>query len=143
MSTRLRPRGPLTERGSVSVLFAVLVPGLLLIIGLAVDGGAKVQAVQRADAIAEEAARAGGQAIDRSAALAGDLRVDVPAAVTTAQDYLRRNDVHGTVRVIDGETLQVRTTISQPTVFLGVLGITTMTVHGSGIAHLVTDSGLN
>lgn len=141
MSTRGRRRRPDGERGSVSVLVAVLVPGLLLIIGLAVDGGAKVQATQRADAIAEEAARAGGQALDRSAALAGQLRVDVPTAVAAAQDYLRRNQVEGAVTVVDGETLRVTTTIVQPTTFLGALGITTMTVHGSGTAHLVTAPG--
>lgn len=141
MSTRGGRRGPDGERGSVSVLVAVLVPGLLLIIGLAVDGGAKVQATQRADAIAEEAARAGGQALDRSAALAGQLRVDVPTAVAAAQDYLRRNQVEGAVTVVDGETLRVTTTIVQPTTFLGVLGITTMTVRGSGTAHLVTAPG--
>jgi Flp pilus assembly protein TadG len=129
------------ERGSVSVLVAVLVPGLLLIIGLAVDGGAKVQAIQRADAIAEEAARAGGQALDGSAALAGQVRVDVPAAAAAAQDYLRRNDVQGAVTVVDGGTLRVTTTITEPTIFLGLLGISTMTVHGSGTAHLVTASG--
>lgn len=141
MSTRGGRRRPDGERGSVSVLVAVLVPGLLLIIGLAVDGGAKVQATQRADAIAEEAARAGGQALDRSAALAGQLRVDVPTAVAAAQDYLRRNQVEGAVTVVDGETLRVTTTIVQPTTFLGVLGITTMTVRGSGTAHLVTAPG--
>jgi Flp pilus assembly protein TadG len=64
-------RGVETERGAIGVFFAVLVPGLLLIIGLAVDGGAKVAATQRANAIADEAARAGGQALDVSAALAG------------------------------------------------------------------------
>ena len=122
---------------------AVLVPGLLLIIGLAVDGGAKVQATQRADAIAEEAARAGGQAVDLSAALAGQLRVDVPGAVAASQDYLRRHDVPGTVTVIGGDTLHVTTTITQPTTFLGLIGITTMTVHGSGTAHLVPDPAQN
>ena len=81
------------ERGAISVFLAVLVPGLLLIIGLAVDGGAKVAATQRANAIADEAARAGGQALDVSAALAGQVRVDPAAAVAAAQDYLDRNDV--------------------------------------------------
>ena len=137
---RGRPRG---ERGSLSVLLAVLVPGLLLIIGLAVDGGAKVQATQRANALADEAARAGGQAIDRSAALAGEVRVDTAAAVAAAHAYLDRNDVRGTVNVIDADTLSVTTTITEPTIFLGLIGITTMTVDGSGTADLVTDPAVN
>ena len=142
--TPSRRRGRLRgERGSLSVLMAVLVPGLLLIIGLAVDGGAKVQATQRANALADEAARAGGQAIDRSAALAGEVRVDSAAAVAAAHAYLDRNDVRGTVTVIDADTLSVTTTITEPTIFLGLIGITTMTVDGSGTADLVTDPALN
>lgn len=141
--TRLRPDRLRGERGSLSVLMAALVPGLLLIIGLAVDGGAKVQATQRANAIAEEAARAGGQAVDRSAALAGEIRLDVPAAVAAAQAYLDRSDVPGTVTVIDADTLRVTTTITEPTIFLGLIGITTMTVDGSGTADLVTGPTVN
>jgi hypothetical protein len=128
------------ERGAVSIFLAVLVPGLLLIIGLAVDGGAKVAATQRANAIADEAARAGGQAIDVSAALAGQVRVDPAAAVVAAQDYLTRNDVQGSVTVVDGDTLQVTTTITQPTTFLGLIGISALTVEGSGTADLITET---
>ncbi len=128
------------ERGAIGVFLAVLVPGLLLIIGLAVDGGAKVAATQRANAVADEAARAGGQALDVPAALAGQVQVDPAAAVAAAQDYLNRNDVAGAVTVVDGDTLQVTTTITQPTTFLGLVGITAMTVEGSGTADLVTDA---
>lgn len=137
MTDQPRPRRRNGERGAISVFLAVLLPGLLLIIGLAVDGGAKVAAAQRANAIAEEAARAGGQALDVSAALAGQLRVDPAAAVTAAQDYLRRAGVQGAVTVLDGDTLQVTTTITQPTTFLGLIGITTLTVEGSGTAALI------
>ena len=104
---------------------------------LAVDGGAKVAATQRANAIADEAARAGGQALDISAALTGQVQVDPVAAVAAAQDYLDRNDVQGAVTVVDGDTLHVTTTISQPTTFLGLIGISTLTVEGSGTADLI------
>ncbi|SFT82607.1 Flp pilus assembly protein TadG [Geodermatophilus amargosae] len=127
------------ERGAISVFLAVLVPGLLLIIGLAVDGGAKVVATQRANAVADEAARAGGQALDVSAALAGQVQVDPAAAVAAAQDYLGRTGVQGTVTVVDGDTLRVTTTITEPTTFLGLIGISSLTVEGSGTADLITD----
>jgi Flp pilus assembly protein TadG len=126
------------ERGAIGVFLAVLVPGLLLIIGLAVDGGAKVAATQRANATADEAARAGGQALDVPAALAGQVRVDPAAAVAAAQDYLARSDVQGTVTVVDGDTLLVTTVVTEPTTFLGLVGISTLTVAGSGTADLVT-----
>ena len=127
------------ESGAISVFLAVLAPGLLLVIGLAVDGGAKVAATQRANAVADEAARAGGQALDVSAALAGQIRVDPATAVAAAQDYLDRNTVQGAVTVVDGDTLQVTTTITQPTTFLGLIGISSLTVEGSGTADMVTD----
>ena len=140
MTTRLRrQQQPHAEHGAIGVFLAVLVPGLLLIIGLAVDGGAKVAATQRANAIADEAARAGGQALDVSAALAGQVRVDPASAVAAAQDYLHRNGVQGAVTVVDGDTLTVSTTITEPTTFLGLIGIQTMTVEGSGTADLITD----
>jgi len=139
---RRRPQ-PDAERGAIGVFLAVLVPGLLLIIGLAVDGGAKVAATQRANAIADEAARAGGQALDVSAALAGQIRVDPAAAVAAAQGYLDRNQVQGAVTVVDGDTLQVTTTISEPTTFLGLIGISTLTVEGTGVADLISGTGQN
>jgi Flp pilus assembly protein TadG len=141
MTSQRRLHQPHAERGAIGVFLAVLVPGLLLIIGLAVDGGAKVAATQRANAIADEAARAGGQALDVSAALTGQVQVDPAAAVAAAQDYLDRNDVQGAVTVVDGDTLQVTTTITQPTTFLGLVGITALTVEGSGTADLVTGTG--
>ena len=143
MSTRQRLRYADAERGAISVFLAVLVPGLLLIIGLAVDGGAKVAATQRANAIADEAARAGGQALDVSAALTGQVRVDPAAAVAAAQDYLDRSDVAGSVTVVDGDTLQVTTSLTEPTAFLGLVGITAMTVEGSGTADLISGTGQN
>ena len=143
MTSQRRRQQPDAERGAIGVFLVVLVPGLLLIIGLAVDGGAKVAATQRANAIADEAARAGGQALDVSAALAGQVQVDPPAAIAAAQEYLDRTGVHGTVTVVDGDTLQVTTTISEPTTFLGLIGISTFTVEGSGTADLASGNGEN
>jgi Flp pilus assembly protein TadG len=143
MTPRQRLRTPHPERGAISVFLAVLIPGLLLIIGLAVDGGAKVAATQRANAVADEAARAGGQALDVAAVLGGQVRVDPVAAVAAAQDYLDRNGVHGVVTVVDGDTLQVTTTITEPTSFLGLIGIDSWTVEGTGTADLVTDTDQN
>ena len=143
MTRQRRRQQPDAERGAIGVFLAVLVPGLLIIIGLAVDGGAKVAATQHANAIADEAARAGGQALDVSAALAGEVRVDPAAAVAAAQDYLDSNDVQGAVTVVDGDTLRVTTTISEPTTFLGLIGISTLTVEGTGTADLTTPNGVN
>ena len=55
----------------MTLFFAVAVVGLLVLLGLVVDGAAKVRAVQRADTLAAEAARAGGQAIALPPTIAG------------------------------------------------------------------------
>jgi sortase A len=44
--------------------------------------------------------------------------------------------VQGTVSVVDGDTLQVTTTLTEPTTFLGLIGISTLTVEGTGTADL-------
>ena len=81
----LRPPTSDREAGSVTVFLAITVTGLLILVGLVADGGAKLRAAQRADAIAAEAARAAGQVIDLPAAVGGSaVRVDRQAAVEAA-----------------------------------------------------------
>ena len=48
--------------------------------------------------------------------------------------------VAGTVTVVDGDTLSVTTTLTGPTTFLGLIGITTLTVEGTGTADLITEA---
>lgn len=128
-----------SDEGSVTLFFCISVVGLLVMVGLVVDGGAKVRALQRADRLAAEAGRAGGQAIDVSAAIAGDApTVDAQAAANATQAYLRANDVSGTVSVTDaGHALIVDVTTTTPTVFLGLIGVNTLTVNGSAKVVLV------
>src|SRR4029453_14995843 len=49
--------------GTHTLFLVISVVGLLRVVGLVVDGGVKIRAVQRADTLAAEARRAGGQAI--------------------------------------------------------------------------------
>jgi hypothetical protein len=114
---RVRHRlGTDAEAGSVTVFLAITVTGLLILVGLVADGGAKLRATQRADTIAAEAARTAGQAIET-----------------------------GTVTIApDGTTLEVTVTTSSPTVFLGLIGISTLSVTGHGqvaLVHGVTGGG--
>lgn len=128
------------ERGAVTIFVAVAVLGLLAIAGLAVDGGAKVRAAQRADRVAAEAARAAGQAVDLPALLAGEgVTVDRRAAVAAANTYLARAGVDGSVDVLDaGATLRVTTMTSETTIFLGLIGIPRLSVSGAAEVRLTT-----
>ncbi|MFJ5218712.1 hypothetical protein ACIP98_28825 [Streptomyces sp. NPDC088354] len=127
------------ERGGIAVFLAVCTVALLAIAGLVLDGGGKLSATERADALALEAARAGGQALDAAAAITGTaIRVDPVAARAAAAAYLQHAGVHGTVTVSDDDTqLTVTVTSTYTTRFLPVIGINSMDVTGHGTAALL------
>ena len=134
---RRLPHGTRGEEGSVTLFLSITVIGLLVLIGLVVDGGAKIRGVQHADALAADAARVAGQQINAPAAITGGaLALDTRAAVAAAQHYLSAHGVTGTVTTT-GSTVTVAVTTSTPTIFLGLIGITTFTVHGHATATLV------
>ncbi|MGW4516393.1 TadE/TadG family type IV pilus assembly protein [Streptomyces sp. NPDC004393] len=135
---RIRQAGG-DDRGGVTVFVAVCVFALIGIIGVAVDGGSKMRATERADYIAGEAARAGGQAIDPADAINGTaITVDPQAAAAAAQAYLSSAGATGTVSVSgDGKTLTVTVTGSYDTKFLSVVGIGSLSVTGHGKATLL------
>ena len=140
MSTALRRRVADTDReaGSVTVFVAITALGILILCGLVVDGGAKLRAVQRADRVATEAARAAGQAADLAALAGGEARVDRQAAVDAATAFLTAAGESGTATVsADDTAVEVTVTTTAPTVFLGLIGIPAFTVTGHGRAILV------
>ncbi|GLY38828.1 hypothetical protein Amsp01_048520 [Amycolatopsis sp. NBRC 101858] len=129
------------ERGSASVLILGLSIAVLVGFGLAVDGARKGQAYSQATSIAEEAARAGGQALQVHALAEGaDADVDPGAAVAEAQRYLVTAGATGTARW-DGVRVVVETTITRPTVFLGAIGVPEFTVYGHGAAVVLSGNG--
>jgi Flp pilus assembly protein TadG len=132
-------RARFDDRGGVTVFVAVCVVALLGIIGVAVDGGGKLRATERADFLAGEAARAGGQAIDPAKAISGQaVAVEPRDAVAAAQAYLRSAGAVGTVRVSgDGRTLTVNVSGTYDTKFLPVVGIGSLPVTGHGTATLL------
>ncbi|MFJ4428397.1 TadE/TadG family type IV pilus assembly protein [Streptomyces bobili] len=127
------------DHGGVTVFVAVCVLALIAIIGVAVDGGSKMRATERADYIAGEAARAGGQAIDPAHAINGEKVVaDPQAAAAAAQAYLGSAGATGTVSVSgDGKTLTVTVTSSYDTKFLSAVGIGSLSVTGQDTATLL------
>ncbi|MGW3917129.1 pilus assembly protein TadG-related protein [Streptomyces sp. NPDC005070] len=118
---------------------AVCVIALIGIIGIAVDGGAKMAATERADYLAGEAARAGGQAIDPGQAITGRAIVVAPQdAIAAAQAYLHSAGATGTVSVSgDGKSLAVTVNGSSDTAFLSAVGIGSLRVSGHATATLL------
>lgn len=108
------------ERGSLTVMTAVLALALLAVTGLVVDGTGQLRAGQQATGAAQEAARAGAEALDAAALRAGGpITVDPANAATTARAYLTAAGYPGTVTVTGPTTLRVSVTVHRPTVLSG------------------------
>lgn len=127
------------DDGGISLYVAITTIMLLGIIGLVLDGGGKLRATERADALAIEAARAAGQAVDPAAVITGQaIRVDPHAAATAATTYLHRAGAYGQVSISPDHTrLAVTVHGTYTTQFLTVVGITSMPVTGHGTATLL------
>jgi hypothetical protein len=134
--TRRLPR----DAGTVSFIIAIGLLAVVLIAGLVVDDGGRLREIQRAQNLAAEAARAGGQAIVAGQAISGGAKVvDPTAAVAAARAYLSAAGVTGTVSVArDRRHLTVTVTIIYHTLILGIVGKDRFPVTGSATAVLVT-----
>jgi hypothetical protein len=134
---------PPRDEGRIALLVTVLTLAVLAMIGLSVDGGGKLRALQRADRLATEAARAAGQAIATPQAIRGGEKVVDPVAATqAAQSYLAAaaaaDDVTGSVTVSnDRKQVTVAVTITYTTVFLGLIGIQTLPATRQATATLI------
>ncbi|MCM0678577.1 pilus assembly protein TadG-related protein [Micromonospora phytophila] len=132
------------DDGRVSIFLAVAAVGILAVIGLAFDGAGQLRSLQRADNLAAEAARAGGQAIDRATAIeGGPKRINQPQARRAVADYLAAAGATGhtvSFPVVGGEDLvQVRVTVTYRRSMLGLLGFDdTVTVSGEATARALT-----
>jgi Putative Flp pilus-assembly TadE/G-like len=128
------------DEGAVSLFVVVIVLALLAAIGLVVDGGGKVRALERADEAAREAARAGSQMLDVPAAVRGErITVEPGAAARAARSHLHAAGVEGTVSV-SGVVVRVSTRVVYQPVFLGFVGVGPIAVTGEASATPVMGS---
>jgi Flp pilus assembly protein TadG len=140
----MRPARPADrERGALSLMIVVLFVALIALAGLVVDGGAKLAAYQNAEALAQEAARAGATTVDTSEAYrAGTFVVAPQQAQAAAISYLQTapakdiSDYH--VSVAGTQAITVSVTITEPTSFLSLVGISKISCTRSATASLVT-----
>ncbi|HTO00040.1 MAG TPA: pilus assembly protein TadG-related protein [Microthrixaceae bacterium] len=102
------------ERGSITAFVAVVATALVLVAGMAYDGGEVITAHNTARNDAARAARAGAQQIDldhlRSTS---EPLLKVTAAEAAAVDYLKRAGATGTATV-SGASITVTVTRVQP-----------------------------
>ncbi|MFC0100295.1 hypothetical protein ACFFKH_22590 [Micromonospora marina] len=133
------------ENGRVSLFLAVAMTGVLAIIALAYDGAGQLRTLQRADNLAAEAARAGGQMIDRARAIeGGPKRIDQVAARAAVAGYLAAaggvQDHEVDFPVVGTETqIRVRVQITYSRDLLGLFGVQdTAIVTGEATARALT-----
>lgn len=138
MTTNHQERGG-RERGggAVSAPMAIATLALLAAIGLGIDGVRAAQGLATVDSVAEEAARAAGQALDIDQLRRGTTTVDPAAAVAAAQAHLAAAGVEGTVTVVGPLRIRVEARDTRATVLLGLIGRDEITSTGEAEALLV------
>jgi Flp pilus assembly protein TadG len=125
------------------VWFAILTFAFIVLLGLTLDGGAKIRALQRADNIATEAARAAGQAINAPQAIIGGTKqIDPDLAIAAAQAYITTAGATcpaaGCVQIApDLQHITVTVQVTYQPVVLGLIGVDRWTVTGTTTATLV------
>lgn len=136
MTTRRRD----PESGTLSIFIALGAVALLMLSGMVLDAGGRLRSYEHADAVAQEAARAGGQQIDRAALLQSKgLRLDPVKAKAAALAYITANEGYATnIRItVNPTTITVAFDSRYRTVLLSIIGINTIGVGGIGQATLV------
>jgi hypothetical protein len=129
---RLRRAG--RDSGQVTAFVVVMAAALVLMIGLVLDGGLTLSARERALGEAQEAARAGAQAVNLVIYRQdGDLVLDPAQAEADADAYLASIGATGTATATGG-LVTVTVTIVQPMQILSAAGLHAVTVHATASA---------
>ena len=129
------------DEGATAVFLIALLVGFVGVIGVVVDGGAKLEAIRNADFTASEAARAATQTIDPTAINGSGVLVNQVQATAAANSYLASAGATGRVTFTTNAAGQVtavhvRTTATYTPVVLGMLGVRPQIVHGTATAEL-------
>ena len=112
------------ERGVVSTFLAVIALAMLMAAGLAIDGGRKINALLEASHLADNAARAGAQAVDLDTLrTSGDLRLLPEEAAVRVDQYLTSLGHTGEITVV-GATVTVTVSLTVDPVLLPMGPIT-------------------
>ena len=123
------------ERGSTTMFMIVIVVGLLLAVGLVVDGGQKVAAQEQAQSVAEAAARAAAGSVSGTSVSGAAPVINPNTATGAAQSYINAAGLTGTTS-ISGTTVTVSATASRPTIFLSALGINSLSSTKTATAEI-------
>ena len=123
------------ERGAASVWMVFGTVIVLAVAGLVYDGGALIATKRQTLNIAEQAARAGAQAIDTDVVMAtGQVQLDLAVAVARAEAFLAENGWSGSASAT-ATSVTVTVTRVETLAFLHTFGVGDRTVTGSATAE--------
>jgi len=122
------------DEGSITVMMPILAVALIAMTGLVVDGGTALSARGRAADVAQQAARAGANALRHTRP--ARLSVNTAAATLAANRVLVVGGVQGTVTV-SGDTVTVRASVQKHTAILSAVGVNTVQGAASAAATIL------
>lgn len=129
------------QAGQITAFLAVFAVALFALGGLVIDGGLALSAQRAAVAEAEQAARAGADALSSQALRAGRIGVDPAAAVAAAEASMAAAGHPGRAWVAGNTVTAQVFPYAQPTLLLGIVGFSHFTVSGSASATPVAGVG--
>jgi Flp pilus assembly protein TadG len=143
-----KTRASRADRGQIASMFALLLPVLLGLVGLVIDGGMAMVQYRRAQVAMDSAALAAATQLDRERFTADDTVQLSPAqAVAEAIRYAQQND-QGHLSVtginVSGARVDVHGTVTSPTIFMRIFGINQVHLNLSSRAELkygITEEG--
>jgi len=141
---RLTFAGRTTDRGSATVFVVAFAGVLFACAGLAIDGGRAINARDRVNDVAEQAARAGAGELDETSlrAVDGSVVLDQDAAEAVAGRFVNQANPEYTVTPsADTGSVTVRVEWTYPTAILGIIGINSIPVSGTATAGPATGVG--
>lgn len=124
------------DRGGVTPFVLLFVVPMVVMAGLAFDGGRVLSERREAFDVAQSAAFAAAQAVDGTALRQGTVAIDPGLVHNAAADYLSSQGHSGTVTVSD-TTVTVVVTSTVDMQLLSAVGVGTKTVTGTASARLV------
>lgn len=138
-----------TDRGAATVFVVGFSLVLFACAGLAIDGGRAINARDRVNDVAEQAARAGANQLDDGSlrAMKGAVVLDADAAQFEANRFVNQaNTSHTaytayTTVAADGGSVTVQVEETYQTAILGIVGINSMTVSGTATSSPATGVG--
>lgn len=129
------------ERGSISVWMIASAVALIGIAGIATDLTGQVHTKQHAQDVAAQAARVGAEQVSGDVVSGDAATVNFASARYVAQRYLQAAGLTGSVNIVNGTTIEVKTAETYDTTFLGLLGISHLKVTGDATAQLIRTEG--